>query len=95
MAKAGRNPDKLVRHVLCIGGATTLAAGGETPERAVQSEGSGSPMGKRRTYTGNNIEGSQRVSRTLVIADEGKERQPGEGTARGRKLQLTTNSSLT
>ena len=33
-----------------------------------------------KAYTRNNIEDSIRVSRKLVVASEGKERQPGEGT---------------
>ena len=77
MAKAGRNPDKLVPHVLCIGGATTLAAGEDISGRVMQIEGKWKPHWYKE-YSRNNVQHSRRVSRKLVVTGEGKERQPGE-----------------
>ena len=37
-------------------------------------------------YTRNSIEDSKRMSRKLVVASGGKEKQPGEGVSGGRKL---------
>ena len=48
-SKSGRNPDEFALHSLRIGGATTLAEGGEVSERVIQREkGDGSPTRTRR-----------------------------------------------
>ena len=41
VANAGRRPELFALHLLQIGGATTLAAGGDVPEEAIQREGGG------------------------------------------------------
>ena len=84
VAKSGRNPDDFALHLLPVGGATTLAAGGEISERVIQREGRWM-CEVYKAYTRNNIDDSRRVSRKLVVASEGKERQPGEGTVWGQK----------
>ena len=84
MAKSGRNHDEFALHSLRTGTATTLVAGGDTPERVMQREW-------RRTSdaykadTRHNIDDSRRVSCKLVVASERKDKQPREGTAGGRK----------
>ena len=83
VAKSGRNPDDFALHLLPVGGATTLAAGGEISERVIQREG----RWKSDAYkanTRNNVDDSRRVSRKLVVASEGRERQPAEGTVWGQ-----------
>ena len=84
VAKSGRNPDEFALHSLRIGGTTTLAARGELSERVIQREGRWM-CEVYKAYTRNNIDDSRRVSRKLVVASEGKERQPGEGTVWGQK----------
>ena len=95
VAKSGRNPDEFALHSLRIGGANTLAAGGDILEGVIQNEGTWK-SDAYKAYTRNNIEDSRRVSRKLVVASKGKDRQPGEGTTWGRKsLPVYDNSSLT
>ena len=79
VANAGRHPEHFALHSLRIGGAITLAAGGDVPEVAIQRE--------RRwrshvfnIYTRNDMADSRLVSRKLADASRGVERQPGEGT---------------
>ena len=84
MAKSGPNPDELALHSLHIGEATTLAAGGDISERVIQREGRWK-SDAYRAYTRNDIDDLRRVSRKLVVASEGRERQPGEGTVWGKK----------
>ena len=85
VAESGRNPDEFALHSLRIGGATTLAAGGDISEQVI-------PRGGRqrsdayKAYTQNNTGDARRVSRKLGVASGGKERQPGEGAVWGRKL---------
>ena len=80
VAKSGRDADELALHSLRIGGATTLAAGGDIPERVMQRQGRWK-SDAYNAYARKNITDLRRVSRKLVVASEGKERQPGEGTA--------------
>ena len=84
VAKSGPNPDELALHSLHIGEATTLAAGGDISERVIQREGRWK-SDAYRAYTRNDIDDLRRVSRKLVVASEGRERQPGEGTVWGKK----------
>ena len=76
VAKSSRNADEFALHSLRIGGATTLAAGGDISERVIQREGRWK-SDAYKAYTRNNIEDSRRVSRKRVVASEEKERQPG------------------
>ena len=72
VAKSGHNPDEFALHSLRIGGATTLAAGGDISERVIQREG----RWRSDTYkacTWNNIENSRRLSRTVGVVSGGKE----------------------
>ena len=80
VAKSGRSPDEFSLHSLRIGGATTLAAGGDIPERVMQRQGRWK-SDAYNAYARKNITDLRRMSRKLVVASEGKERQPGEGTA--------------
>ena len=84
VAKSGRNPDEFALHSLRIGAATTLAAGGDIAERVIQREGRWR-SDAYKMYTRNNIKDSTRVSRKLASAKVARERQPGEGTAWGKK----------
>ena len=84
VAKSGRNPDEFALHSLRIGGAITLAAGGDISARVIQREGRWK-SDAYKAYTRNNIDDSRRVSRKLVVASGGRERQPGEGTLWGKK----------
>ena len=79
VAKSGCNPDEFALHSLRIGGATTLAAGGDVSERVIQREGRWR-SDAYKAYTRNNIEDARRVSRKLGVASGGEERGPGEGT---------------
>ena len=79
VANAGRRPEHFALHSLRIGGATTLAAGGDVPEVAIQREG-GWRSDVFKIYTRNNMADSRLVSRKLGDASRGVERQPGEGT---------------
>ena len=79
VANAGRRPERFALHSLRIGGATTLAAGGDVPEVAIQREG-GWRSDVFKIYTRNNMADSRLVSRKLGDASRGVERQPGEGT---------------
>lgn len=54
---AGRNPKDFALHSLRIGGASTLAAGGDISERVIQSEGRWTSE-SYKTYTRNNREDS-------------------------------------
>lgn len=82
VANAGRNPTDFGLHSLRIGGTSTLAAGGDISERVIQSEGRWTSE-SYKTYTKNNREDSQRVSRKLADEKKGVKRQPGEGTVWG------------
>ena len=79
VAKFGRNPDGFALHSLRVGGKTTIVAGGDISERVIQRERKCKPV----AYWAYTLitEDSKRVSRKLVVASKGKERQPGEGTA--------------
>lgn len=85
MAKCDRNLDEFALHQLRIGGATTFAAGEDISGRVMQIEGKWKPHWYKE-YSRNNVQHSRRVSRKLVVTSEEKERQPGKGTAGGRKL---------
>lgn len=65
-----------------IGGETTIAAGGDTSERAVQKEGRWRSHAYK-AYTGNDMGDSRTVSSTLLVASVGKGRQQGEGKKLG------------
>ena len=80
--KAGRNPKKFALHSLRIGGASTLAAGGEVSERVLQREVRWK-SDAYKSYAVNNLDDSQRVSRILGGREKGVKRQPGEGTVWG------------
>ena len=84
VTRSGRNPDEFALHSLNIRGATTLAAGEDRSEDAVQREG-GWRSDAYKAYTRNKVEDSGRVSRKLAVANVGEERQPGEGIVWGRK----------
>ena len=84
VAESDRNPDEFAPHPLRIGGATTLAAGGDISERVIRREGRWRPDAYKM-YSRNNIEDSTRVSRKLASANVAKGRQPGEGTVWGKK----------
>ena len=84
VARFGRNPDEFALHSLRIGGATTLAAGVDISERVIQREGRWK-SDAYKAYKRNNIDDTRRVSRNLVVASDGRERQPGEGTMWGKK----------
>ena len=75
----GRRPEYFALHSLRIGGTTTLAAGGDVPEVAIQREG-GWRSDVFKIYTRNNMADSRLVSRKLGDASRGVKRQPGEGT---------------
>lgn len=63
----GGDPMHVGLHSLRIGGATTLAAGGEIPDRIVQREGRWKEgSGSFKLYTRNNLEDVELVSRKLV-----------------------------
>ena len=79
VANAGRRPEHFALHSLRIGGAITLATGGDVPEVAMQREG-GWRSDVFEIYTRNNMADSRLVSRKLGDASRGVERQPGEGT---------------
>ena len=80
--KSGRDPNDLALHSLLIGGASTLAAGGEVSERVIQGEGRWK-SDSYKPYTVNNMENSRRVSHILGDKDKGVARQPGESTVWG------------
>ena len=80
--KAGGNPKEVALHSLRIGAATTLASGGEVPDRIIQRE-------TYKTCTRNNMEDSGLVS--LKIAQAGKILQNRQLGKKGKKPQ---NSSL-
>ena len=78
VANAGHRPEHFSLRSLRIGGATTLAAGGDFPEVAIQREG-GWRSDVFKIYTRNNMANSRLVSRKLGDASRGVERHPGEG----------------
>ena len=84
VAKSGRSPDEFSLHSLRIGGATTLGVGGDIPDRVMQRQGRWK-SDAHTSYMRKNITDLRRVSRKVVVASEGKERQPGEETAGVRK----------
>lgn len=79
---SGRDPKKFALHSLRIGGASTLAAGGDVSDRVVQEEGRWRSE-EYKTYTVYNVDDARRVSRKLSDKDKGVKRQPGEGTVWG------------
>ena len=83
MAKSDLN-DEFALYSLRIFGTTTLAIGGDISEQVIQKKGGDSPTRTRRIRV--ITADSKRVSRKLVVAREGNERQPREGTAGGGKL---------
>ena len=87
--RSGREPKDFALHSLRIGGASTLAAGGEVSELVIQREGRWK-SDAYKTYTANNSEDSQRVSRVLGDKDKGVARQPGEGTIWGSQKRKRT-----
>lgn len=82
VAFAGRNPMDFGSHSLRIGGASTLAVGGDISERVFQNEGRWT-SDSYKTYTCNNKEDSRNVSRKLADEEKGVKRQPGEDTVWG------------
>ena len=82
--KSGRNPDEFALRSLLGRAATTLAAGEDIAERDIEREGRWR-SDAYKAYTRNNIEYPTRVSCKLARAKVARERQPGEGTVRGRK----------
>ena len=84
MAKCDRNRDEFALHPLRIGGATTLAVVRDISERVMRRDGRWN-SDTYKAYSRKNIKDLRRVSRKLMGASELKERQPGEGTAGGRK----------
>ena len=50
-AKAGDDPSEIGLHSLRIGAATTLAAGGEVPQRVIQREGRWKSSESSKVYT--------------------------------------------
>ena len=79
VANAGRRPEHFALHSLRIGGATSLAAGGDVSEVAIQREG-GWRSDVFKIYTRDNMADSRLASRKLGDVSRGVERQPGEGT---------------
>ena len=71
--KSGRDPREFALHSLRIGGASTLAAGGDVSDRVIQKEGRWRSE-KYQTYTVYNVEDAKRVSRKLSDEDNGIER---------------------
>jgi len=54
VAEAGDDPSEVGLHSLRIGATTTLAAGGEVPQRVIQREGRWKSPESSKTYTRNN-----------------------------------------
>ena len=79
---SGGDPKEFALHSLRIGGASTLAAGGDVPDRVIQQEGRWRSE-EYKTYTVYNVEDAKRVSRKLSDKDKGVKRQPGGGTVWG------------
>ena len=79
VANAGRRPEHFALHSLRIGGATSLAAGGDVLEVAIQREGRWR-SDAFKIYTRNNMADSRLVSHKLGDASRGVERQSGERT---------------
>ena len=67
VAKSGRHPDEFAVRTLRIGGATTLAAGGDISERVIQREEKWR-SDAYKANTRNNIEDARRVSCKLGVA---------------------------
>ena len=80
--RSGRNPEEYALHSLRIGGASTLAAGGEVLEHVIQREGRWKSQAYK-TYTVNNTVDSRLVSRILGDAEKEVARLPGDGTVWG------------
>ena len=75
--KAGDDPSEVGLHSLRIGAATTLAAGGEVPQRVIQREGRWKSPESSEMYT-RNTEDASIVSRKLAGTGKIGERQPGQ-----------------
>ena len=88
--RTGRDPKEFALRSLRIGGASALAAGGHVSERVIQREGRWK-SDAYKTYTVNNSEDSQMVSRILGNKDKGVGRQPGEGTRWGSQKRNRTS----
>lgn len=80
--KSGRDPKDFALHLLRIGEASILVAGGKVSERVIQRAGRWK-IDSYEPYTVNNIADSRRLSRILGGKDKGVTRQPGEGTVWG------------
>lgn len=84
VARAGYNPSEVALHSLRVGVATTLAAGGEVPQRVIQREGRWKSPESSKVYTRNNPEDADIVSRKLAETGKIGLTQPGQGTVWGR-----------
>ena len=82
--KAGDDPREVALHSLRIGGATTLAAGGDVPQRVIQRESRWEPSETPLVYTRNNREDAGIVHRKLAETGKQEQRQPGQGTVWGQ-----------
>ena len=82
--KAGYDPSEVAFHSLRIGAATTLAAGGEVPQRVTQREGRWKSPESSNVYTRNNPEDASIVSCKLAETGKIGQRQPVQGTVCGR-----------
>ena len=91
--KSGRDPREFALHSLRIGGASTLAAGGDVSDRVIQKEGRWRSE-EYKTYTAvYNVENAKRVSRKRSEKDKGIERKPGEGTVWGSQKRKRISRS--
>ena len=82
--KSGRNPKEFALHSLRIGGASTLAAGGDVSDGRIQKESRWASE-EYKAYTVYNVEDAKQVSRKRGDPEKGVKRQPGEGTVWGSR----------
>ena len=82
--KAGDDPSEVALHSLRIGAATTLATGGEVPQRVIQREGRWKSPKSSKMHTRNNPEDAGILSRKLAETGKVGQRQPGQGAVWGR-----------
>ena len=82
--KAGDDPSEIGLDSFRIGAATTLATGEEVSQRVIQREGRWKSSESSNIYTRNNLEDTGIVSRKLAETRKIGQRQPGQGTVRGR-----------
>ena len=80
-------PSEVGLHSLRIGATTTLAAGGEVPQRVIQREGRWKSSESSKTYSHNHPEDAGMVSRKLAETGKAGQGQPGQGTVWGRTPQ--------